>query len=565
MSQSLSPYLFKLFPSSNSIITSHTGDIPIGDSPMSAQLLKEKEYNISAFRHSDISRNKFNSEFEMFLDEEKKNIFLLKLHVDYNYSNDKSVVTMYSIPIDNFVISTREEFNLNKSCIKKIWEKKIGGIIQKYSLSQDKKFLSIILNRINDNNITSIIKHIELFNYDNTINNNKTEEGNSTGATQVNKTNELKEDEVNLSGNLPLISIDVSKDVIVLSRERKEFIDIFIKNNTNNLWEEYNINLLLNNNKLKENENFSKINSSGTNSNETLDDNNKNPVNKQIYSPPVTYFNHINSFKIIKDNRKALSIIQLYITSKSTGIFANSVMINFNKKNLTADLKKIFSYRLDKSSDEEDKEVSYIYDIKHSLSQLKDDYFHNSVFSKNSGNFKKMLNFEFFHRTLVSMNLTTLELEKIGALSSGIKSIQSDEKNNNLIAIDENKKIYYFYKRDDDDIFEDYKIINLNNIPNKYRNNEILASYIETFGKDKTRLFLLLNKGVIISLDFGKLIKKMNRNIIMIVITDYFYSIVMLGFNLIVLIFVLKKRKQQKNTNNDIRNVINNLGNRRRE
>ena len=104
---------------------------------------------------------------------------------------------------------------------KKNWEKKIGGIIQKYSLSQDKKFLSIILNRINDNNITSIIKYIELFNYDNTLNTNKTEEGNSTGEAQVNKTNELKEDEVNLSGNLPLISIDVSKDYsFIAGKER---------------------------------------------------------------------------------------------------------------------------------------------------------------------------------------------------------------------------------------------------------------------------------------------------------------------------------------------------------
>ena len=31
--QSISPYLYKLFPSSLSIITSHIGDIPIGSTP----------------------------------------------------------------------------------------------------------------------------------------------------------------------------------------------------------------------------------------------------------------------------------------------------------------------------------------------------------------------------------------------------------------------------------------------------------------------------------------------------------------------------------------------------
>ena len=92
-----------------------------------------------------------------------------------------------------------------------------------------------------------------------------------------------------------------------------------------------------------------------------------------------------------------------------------------------------------------------------------------------------------------------------------------------------------------------------------------MASYIETFGKDKTRLFLLLNKGVIVSLDFGKIIKKMNRNIITVLISDYFYSIFMMVFNLVILIIVVKRRKQKRQRNNDIRNVINNLGNLRRE
>ena len=575
--QSLSPYLFRLFPSSSSIITSHTGDIPIGTLSMSEQLKREKEYNKSLLHQSDIGKNKLNSDYEMFLDQDKKNIFILKLHVNYNYSNDISIISMYSIPIDNFIISTREEYNLNKSCINKIWELKIDGIIQKYSISQDKKYLGIIINKIKKNNIISTVKYIELFNInDNTLNNSSisntsdivtnltnetiiTNETNNLNLTNeeinINKTktnNIINKDEILIDGNIPLLNIDVSKDIIVLSRERKEFVDILVRNNSNNKWEEYDINEIF----INEKNGYNHKDNNNNLTNETINDYNNNSI--------ITYYNRINSFKIIEDDNNKLSILELYISIKSPGIFAYSVIINFNKNNFSSELIPFFSHRLDKQNEDVGKNISYIYDIKSSLSQLKESYFHNSIFSKNSLNFTKFIIFEFFHRTIVSLNISTLELEKITSLSLGVNSINSDLNNNNLISIDSKKNIYYFYKRDDDDIYEDFININLDNIPNKYRKSEILASFIETFEKDKTRLVILLNKGVIISFDFGKIIKKMNRNIITIIISDYFYTIFMFVFNLLILFIVVKKRWKKKQRNNDIRNVIGNLGNLRR-
>ena len=581
--QSLSPYLFRLFPSSSSIITSHTGDIPIGTLSMSEQLKREKEYNKSLLHQSDIGKNKLNSDYEMFLDQDKKNIFILKLHVNYNYSNDISIISMYSIPIDNFIISTREEYNLNKSCINKIWELKIDGIIQKYSISQDKKYLGIIINKIKKNNIISTVKYIELFNINNnTLNTSNisnisnisntssivtnltnetkiTNETNNLNLTNeeinINKTktnNIINKDEILIDGNIPLLNIDVSKDIIVLSRERKEFVDILVRNNSNNKWEEYDINEIF----INEKNGYNHKDNNNNLTNETINDYNNNSI--------ITYYNRINSFKIIEDDNNKLSILELYISIKSPGIFANSVIINFNKKNFSSELIPFFSHRLDKQNEDVGKNISYIYDIKSSLSQLQESYFHNSIFSKNSLNFTKLIIFEFFHRTIVSLNISTLELEKITSLSLGVNSINSDLNNNNLISIDSKKNIYYFYKRDDDDIYEDFININLDNIPNKYRKSEILASFIETFEKDKTRLVILLNKGVIISFDFGKIIKKMNRNIITIIISDYFYTIFMFVFNLLILFIVVKKRWKKKQRNNDIRNVIGNLGNLRR-
>ena len=515
--QSISPNLYKLFPSSLSLITSHTGDIPIGSTPMNEQLKKEKEYNISLLNKSDIGNYKFNSEYEMFLDENKQNIFIIKFHISYNYLKDYSIISLYSIPIDNFIISKRDEYDLNKSSIIQLWKKKFQGIIKKYSVSQDKKYLAVLLDTIykDKNKIISVIKYIEIFN--------------------ISKT-----EEIYIEGNLRISNIDVAKDIIVISRKGKEYADILIKNKTSEIWEEYDIHDYKNNN--------------------TLIDEDDNDNNK------IVYYNRINSFKILESNETDLSLLELYISINNKGIYANKVLIDFNKVNFTSNEKILLSIRLDKDLDDIiDDTVSYIYDIKSSISQLKDNYFHNSIFSQNNLRVNKLLTFEFFHRTIVSLNITSFELERIATLSSGIKSIQSDETTNNLIAIDDKGDMYYFYRRNSLEGYSDYKIITLDNIPPKFKNSQILASYIETFNKEKTRLILLMDNSVIISLDFKKIIKKMNRRLITVIFSDYFYTIFMAVFNLLIIIIVLQKRKKRKQRVNDITNAINNLANLRRE
>ena len=515
--QSISPYLYKLFPSSLSLITSHIGDIPIGTIPMNEQLKKENEYNISLLNKSDIGLYKFNSEYEMFLDENKQNIYIIKFHISYYYLNDFSLVTLYTIPIDNFIISKRDEYDLNKSNIIQLWKKKFQGSIKKYSISQDKKYLAILLDTVykNNNNIKSVIKYIEIFNISNTY-------------------------EIYIQGNLPILNIDVEKDLIVISRKEKEFADILIRNKTSEIWEEYDINENNNNNKtlLQEDE---------------------------IKNEKVIYYNRINSIKILDSNETNLHLLELYISINNKGVYANKVLINFNKINFISTERPLLSIRLDKDfEDNTDDLISYIYDIKSSITQLKDNYFHNSIFSQNNLKVNKLLTFEFFHRTIVSLNITSFELERISALSSNIKSIQSDEKANNLIVLDDKGIMYYFYRRNSFEAYSDYKIITLDNIPSKFKNSQILASYIETFNNEKTRLILLMDNSVIISLDFKKIIKKMNRGFITIIFSDYFYTIFMAVFNLLIIIVIIKKRKKKKQRINDITNAINNLANLRR-
>ena len=516
--QSISPYLYKLFPSSLSLITSHIGDIPIGSTPISQQLQKENEFNNSLLNKSDIGQNRFNSEYEIFLDENKTNIYILKFHINYNYIKDYSLVSLYTIPVDNFIISKREEYDLNKSTIIKLWERKFQGIIKKYSTSQDKKYLAILINIVNKNknNIKSIIKYIEIFNISNI-------------------------DEIYIEGNVPINNIDIDEDIAVISRKGKEFVDILIRNKTSKIWEEFNINEF---------------------NNSFLDDKEINLDNKKII-----YYNRINSFKIIDNNETNLSVLELYISINNKGIYANEILIDFNKINFTSSQSFLLSVRLDQDIEDniDDKTISYIYDIKSSLGQLKESYFHNSIYSKNNLKKSKILNFEFFHRTIVSLNLTSFEIEKVSTLSSGIKSIQSDQKTNNLITIDNKGTMYYFYRRNINEEYSDYKIITLDNIPSKFKSSNVLATYIETFEKEKTRLLLLMDNSVIISLDFKKIIKRMNRGIITIILSDYFYTIFMAIFNLLIIIFVLKRRNKRKQRINDINNAINNLANARRE
>ena len=84
----------------------------------------------------------------MFLDENKQNIFIIKFHISYNYLKDYSIISLYTIPIDNFIISKRDEYDLNKSSIIQLWKKKFQGVIKKYSVSQDKKYLAVLLDTI---------------------------------------------------------------------------------------------------------------------------------------------------------------------------------------------------------------------------------------------------------------------------------------------------------------------------------------------------------------------------------------------------------------------------------
>ena len=85
-----------------------------------------------------------------------------------------------------------------------------------------------------------------------------------------------------------------------------------------------------------------------------INENNKNKKNNtsieedETKNEKVIYYNRINSFKILDSNETNLYLLELYISINSKGIYANTVLIDFNKINFTSTEKPLISIRLDK-------------------------------------------------------------------------------------------------------------------------------------------------------------------------------------------------------------------------
>ena len=527
------------FPPPN-IITKQIGDLPNGNfkNNFSKEFEIELEDKLKRLYTDNLIKNKTNSKFEMIIDIDKKIIILIKIYTDYR--TYKSEIRLFYIPLDNFIINNKYQFDIYKSIIKEAWKMDFPGVIKDYKLSFDKKFILIYYIITKNNVITRRFRYLTLNLSNNYFDSIKKQMDilNKEYNLYINDSLNVEEkffyslydfqsfDDFPIDGNKEITSIEIKKNYIIYSRESNKILSFLFRNNTTNKW----FNLNFNENKdLKE---------------------------------PFIYFSRINSLRFIdnkeeNDTNKTLSIFQqsLQITEKGIYVFGDIYLINLTDFTLLKD--NIIKSQLDKPTSNNN--VTLIYNMKLVLKKINKilgpNVFSNNILYSNKTN----LIFEFFQGTLCYLSQQDYQIKLIDDLDNKIDFISSDHTNENVIAQYSNGDILYYFQNDDKISYELGQHLYFKSIPMEYREKNILTFSLEKTKNNKTIMLILMENGVIISLDFSKIIQKMKRTLYQIMIDDYSGSIfILIVANIIILIVYLKKSGGRRRIN-DFGNVFNNI------
>ena len=527
------------FPPPN-IITKQIGDLPNGNfkNNFSKEFEIELEDKLKRLYTDNLIKNKTNSKFEMIIDIDKKIIILIKIYTDYR--TYKSEIRLFYIPLDNFIINNKYQYDIYKSIIKEAWKMDFPGVIKDYKLSFDKKFILIYYIITKNNVITRRFRYLTLNLSNNYFDSIKKQMDilNKEYNLYINDSLNIEEkffyslydfqsfDDFPIDGNKEITSIEIKKNYIIYSRESNKILSFLFRNNTTNKW----FNLNFNENKdLKE---------------------------------PFIYFSRINSLRFIdnkeeNDTNKTLSIFQqsLQITEKGIYVFGDIYLINLTDFTLLKD--NIIKSQLDKPTSNNN--VTLIYNMKLVLKKINKilgpNVFSNNILYSNKTN----LIFEFFQGTLCYLSQQDYQIKLIDDLDNKIDFISSDHTNENVIAQYSNGDILYYFQNDDKISYELGQHLYFKSIPMEYREKNILTFSLEKTKNNKTIMLILMENGVIISLDFSKIIQKMKRTLYQIMIDDYSGSIfILIVANIIILIVYLKKSGGRRRIN-DFGNVFNNI------
>ena len=208
---------FKITPNIKSFLT---GDLPIYSSPQTntsfahyeklvqedKEIKKRIEKNINFTKTIPISDN---TKYSIFPNYNKSKInvvlFSLKKVEEENNNNNNiifpklSSISLYDIPIHNFIINYQSEFDLEKAFFEKKWEINLPGVIDKYIFSNDYEQLVVVYKNIaNMNELRYNIAYININNY-------------------TSKDNFYQN--IELNGNLKIEAISVYKDIIAYTRK----------------------------------------------------------------------------------------------------------------------------------------------------------------------------------------------------------------------------------------------------------------------------------------------------------------------------------------------------------
>ena len=172
----------RIFLDKPSEINLLVGDIPLYDKRKNESHLTKYNYNeeqalikniIKEYNYSKIPMSNDN-EYHLFPNHNKTklNVMSFSLEDKKDKSNNDinlcfiklSVISMYEIDIDNFLIDFQDEYKLEKSFFKFKWKLNIPGIIIKYVFSIEYNYLALVYKQIR-NGIEVLYKIVYIDNY----------------------------------------------------------------------------------------------------------------------------------------------------------------------------------------------------------------------------------------------------------------------------------------------------------------------------------------------------------------------------------------------------------------
>ena len=321
--KSISEYFSNFLPKL-SIISKHVGDIPNGKNNNN-----NKKYNETLLKNykNKLMLNKTNSKFEMFFDKENNLLKIIKIFNDF--SNYNSIVSLFYIDLNNFLIDEKSEFNIDKSLIFNCWNMKIFGKILNFQISYDKKYL-LILYSIKKNNIINYRFRYFKININNNfddlikIDNEKIKiklnsyfenKFDLESKFNYNFYSNLTFDDFFLNGNSKIINFDVKKNFIIMSSENSNFVNFLYRKK--NKWKEILFTNQLNLNNL------------------------------------TNYYSKIIYLKFINNTDFNLIFFQLSISLTNKGIFSYGNIFkinNSNTKNISLSFQNKIKYQIDKNN-----------------------------------------------------------------------------------------------------------------------------------------------------------------------------------------------------------------------
>lgn len=502
---------FSIFLDKPSEINLLVGDIPLYDKRKNETFVQRYNYNdeqtlikniIKEYNYTNIPMS-INNEYHLFPNQNKTKMNVIsfsledkdnKTNVDINICFTKlSVITLYEIPIDNFLIDFQNEYKLEYSFFKLKWKLNIPGIIIKYVFSNQYNYLALVYKQIRYG--IEVLYKIVYIDINNSIDNQN-----------------LLYDVIDIPGNTKIMALAVENNIIIYSRK----ID---KYKLNILYKKEGKWIKFSENEIKyELERYFIISDL-----KFIRPNKDNTENKN------------NLFLFVKGIISDINGIRMFM--KILTIDLNNLFnINDNKNNIFINFTDILNSYLDlyyfeaKDFNLYEKNFSYnmnnleINKLHKSFKKLNEPIIFNKYIQKEENS--NFLHFQFLSNiTLETFYMNCSYFSTFPKINLNPEEYITKKNNEELIKIcgdnyyvveDKNNILSFFTlnNTNNDDpsnglFFDNPRRISFISLPKNFKFSKIYDYYFDRFN-DKLILMLLIDEGFIVSLDFSGSINKKN-------------------------------------------------------